>query len=971
MTKNFFDNWAVLDIETTGIDAGRDEIIDLGFLRFNGTELVESYESLVRTDHVLSQFITQLTGIKQEMVSKAPPWSKVCERMLELDGYQILAYNAEFEKKFLMPHFEESYCEVEFQDGLPFMGLLFPHRSNLKLETFIRDWGIADSEDHRGLQDSIDLLKVLLTASGVLQKNSNHYQNLLTTFEKNNFTDYWFYQFLKLDSHDLNLIAEQLDYSLEHQINHAYEWENDHREIKQGPYEKNYSLEFSGENIKEILRDEEGIKEKLNFYQYRQAQEELALRTGQSFKNDVHAMIQAPTGTGKTLGHLLSSSLFAYGEAEQVLVATGTKTLQQQAMTKDIPQLRDVLGLDHHELRIKRLIGSSNHFCELNFRQILTEEDMMTQQDFNSKFIKVYFEYLFFLNAVSNCEEILYRDDIAFVLKKIIDGMGEMEKKLAVDFRACTGNKCPFAGECTYIRGLRDARDAHIIVGNHALMFSWPRSFPRPRYVVVDEAHRLEDEATKTFSIELSHQDLENLAKSLYHQQGLGSLYYLLAQFEAEAGSSTPEIEHLRNASQECYQILSDHLNPMKDLVELYFHRLPKFNPKFWNEILLVKKDNCRDETLISVYNHLDSIFFVINKFSEVLVPFVSRFDANMLEGEQQVTAFTRMESFISTLDDIHLALTTLLEYREGYTYSLNYHEEFGHFIKSAPIDTGKMLHDQLLATSSSVVMVSATLANADGTTGVRGMEWASGYAYLEPERRFKGGFFLPSPYDYTQNTRVFLCDDMEHFSRPGFVPHIIEKVSPLIRKMGGRSLLLFSSRMRFDEARELLLKEFAEEIPLFCQGMGANIIEDFKAAPRGILLGLESFGEGIDIPGQNLEFILIDKIPDLRMDLVINDRRQFYETSFGNEFQDYYLSHRARSLHQKLGRLMRRETDIGGIIICDSRIKRWKKRTLDQFNDLMKPYDLKRTDFDRALIEVESFLDVKPTALTQENLNI
>ena len=93
---------------------------------------------------------------------------------------------------------------------------------------------------------------------------------------------------------------------------------------------------------------------------------------------------------------------------------------------------------------------------------------------------------------------------------------------------------------------------------------------------------------------------------------------------------------------------------------------------------------------------------------------------------------------------------------------------------------------------------------------------------------------------------------------------------------------------------------------------------------------------EGIDIPGESLQFIFIDKIPDLRMDLVINDRREFFDKNIGNEFSDYYLANRTRALHQKLGRLLRRDNDFGGVIITDGRAKRWKGNTMEKFNKQM-----------------------------------
>ena len=186
---------------------------------------------------------------------------------------------------------------------------------------------------------------------------------------------------------------------------------------------------------------------------------------------------------------------------------------------------------------------------------------------------------------------------------------------------------------------------------------------------------------------------------------------------------------------------------------------------------------------------------------------------------------------------------------------------------------------------------------------------------------------------------------------------HNLAKIKPLIRKLNGKTLLLFSAKARFEIAREILLKEFEGQIPLFIQGMGTNVVEDYKRSSSGILLGMESFGEGIDIPGDALQFIFIDKIPDLRMDLVVNERRDFFEANLGNEFTDYYLAHRTRSLHQKLGRLLRTESDFGGVIIVDNRVKSWKGKTMEKMVKLMEPYSLLRAPIEEACLEIEEFI--------------
>ena len=124
----------------------------------------------------------------------------------------------------------------------------------------------------------------------------------------------------------------------------------------------------------------------------------------------------------------------------------------------------------------------------------------------------------------------------------------------------------------------------------------------------------------------------------------------------------------------------------------------------------------------------------------------------------------------------------------------------------------------------------------------------------------------------------------------------------------------------------------------------------------------MESFGEGIDVPGDQLQLIVIDKIPDVRQELVINRRRDWYEATFGNEFQDYFLANRARALHQKCGRLLRSETDSGAVIIADQRIKKWKGATLRNFAKLMEPYKIEVAPLQETARKVREFLvDANP----------
>ena len=490
---------------------------------------------------------------------------------------------------------------------------------------------------------------------------------------------------------------------------------------------------------------------------------------------------------------------------------------------------------------------------------------------------------------------------------------------MGVDFRSCSGKNCPYKNSCSYVQGLKEAKEADIIIGNHALMYSWPKSIPRPAHIIIDEAHKIEQETTSACTLEVSKKELDKIHQSLKNMQGVGSLFYLLAQTERNSGESTPVINELRNTMMGYSSMLDDQLPPISDNAEKYFKKMPRYTSIYWNELPLDKKLLDRDFSGKKIIQHLESTFNILNLTVNLLLPHASRFEAQSFNDDSMTKAWTRFETFFQHLSEITATLDDIFNFSNqdkastDRTNSFKFHEEYGFSFNSAPINVGKVIHDYLLENSQSVVFTSATLGNAHGNIGSKGVEWATGYLYLPKERRFKTGLYLPSVFDYKNKTKVYLCDDTPVLWSDDFVEKTLKEVCQVTEEIGGRSLFLFSAKTRFEKAREYLLQKFEGVIPTFIQGMGNNIVEDFKKADQGILIGMESLGEGIDIPGESLQFVFIDKIPDLRMDLVINDRRDFFEKTIGNEFSDYYLSNRTRALHQKLGRLIRTNQDFGG----------------------------------------------------------
>ena len=445
--------WALIDIETTGIDPTYDQIIDLGFVQFDGTNLVQKYSSLVKTEVKLSEFIQKLTGIKDKHLKDAPSWDKVKLDMFDLDGHVLLAHNSDFEKMFLEKYFDEldtdEFDRESYQDSMYYLSLLFPERSSLNLESFMIDLGIADKEEHRGLADSIALLQVVLVGTMLAKKDSEfllHLQQVMADFADN---ELWYKKFLYLEENDLYELAEAIDFDLKACVD-KYIDEHRSKDFFERKSDDKVDLEFSGSNIQKILRDEERLKKIFEGYSFREAQEKMSLKVGQSFKNGVHALIQAPTGTGKSLGYLLPSFLLAKQFHTQVLVSTGTKTLQAQAINKDIPAVFDILAMDKTDLNVIRMVGSSNHLCELMYRNEKSNDLVAQMSQFDEKFTHAFLETVMFYNQrVEDYNKIITRDSFPYSFKRKFKKFSEIEESAAVDYRACTGSKCPFSAGCT------------------------------------------------------------------------------------------------------------------------------------------------------------------------------------------------------------------------------------------------------------------------------------------------------------------------------------------------------------------------------------------------------------------------------------------------------------------------------------------------------------------------------------------
>lgn len=924
-----------------------DQIIEVGFWRFEGLKLVDKYQSLVHLPHDLAPALTRLTGITSKQLKKAPRWEEVVPHVQELAGHTLLAHNADFEKSFLSSSFEKiersrwGDIPTSFVDSLMLFPLLDPKLSQLSLETILRNYKLKETEDHRALEDSRDMLRCLLRAKIICSHHPGHEKLLNDWLAIKGLDTSWYGQFLGLGREQIEALASAIDMSEQELMGMPTEIE---KKSDNPSSSRIFPQKFTGQDLEDFFHKDEEIRKFYPHYQVRDSQIQMAKRVGQCLKNHKHSLIQAPTGTGKTFGYLVPVLSFVEHCPDQVLIATGTKALQAQAMDKDLPELMKLFGKERTP-KVVKLIGSSNHWCEMLVRSqsqnlssigdITSGPDLLSSTHFADHLFDLYLEVIFFYHDQG---QFFTREDFPFVLKTKIKNLSERERAVAVDYRSCLASRCPYRNRCGYIDGLQKAREANVIVGNHSLMLQWPKSQERPQFIIVDEAHRLENEATKSLTLTVNQSGLEYLFSQIDHAQGIGALFYLLAK--KKDSQATDLIQQIRQEMLDWVTIAREHWDSIKEQAAVWFRQTPRYSEMYWNErpFPLVGHENAPLHQALA--NRLISLGETLGQMVQVLLPHGAWAEIQDWKSDEEKLAYGRFETFLAQLQDIHQVFTLSIKANPDYVHSLKFHQEFGVQLESAPLNVGKFLADSLFSQALGLALTSATLCAQDGSDA-RAVEWLTGHSALAPDRRFRGPMLLPPVFDYEKRAKVFLATNTPKMNDPHFVSSILESVLPIVRELKGKSLLLFSSKLRFDQAVDYLLKELGQELEIFIQGMGKTVVEDFKNSQAGVLIGMESFGEGIDVPGDGLQFLLIDKIPDLRQDLVIEKRRELFEREWGQEFRDYFLAHRTSSLHQKLGRLLRTPNDYGAAIIVDSRAQNWKGRTLNDFSQLMRPYQL------------------------------
>ena len=686
---------------------------------------------------------------------------------------------------------------------------------------------------------------------------------------------------------------------------------------------------ISPEQVAELLGADGIIAEKLPDYEDRPEQLRMAFTVSEAFNKSQLAVVEAGTGTGKSLAYLVPALLWARSNHERVVVSTRTINLQEQLIRKDLPFLQRATGLEFYAVLVK---GRSNYFC-LRRGETAGRELGLFDQDQAEELQQII--------AWADVTKDGSKEDLAFIPSY------QAWDEVCCEADQCARVRCAHYARCFFHRARRQAARADILVVNHALLlsdlalrqqtdnYSATAVLPPFERVILDEAHHLEDVATSYFSSQITRFSFARVLNRLRHPRKLnqGLLPRLLDQLSQELPDSLDELYRALHGDIESLfakrqQLFDQALGELQSIAEelcgfldkrvtsqseLKHRILPEFTrTPLWQKIC-ERVELLRSGTLdlsagiANLFHTADALpDDVAEKVNSALVDL--RGIAGRLEG---------LAADLGSFQAVAANSCVWIEVREG---RIGRGKGLITGLSQAPLEVADNLNRALYQRFRTLVMTSATLTVA----GAFGYFHARvGLDRVESARLTE--LSLDSPFDYQRQALVALPTDLPEPGKPGFAAAVRDAVEQAVLCSEGRSFVLFTSYVLLRQVYEELSPVLeAQRFRCLRQGQENRhrLLKRFAEDETSVLFGTDSFWEGVDVPGRSLEQVIIVRLPfKVPTEPVLEARAQAIEERGGDSFMDYTVPQAVIRFKQGFGRLIRHRSDRGVVLILDTRV--------------------------------------------------
>jgi len=888
-----------LDIETTGLDNETDAILEIGAVRFTGSEIIDTFETLINPQRHIPYHIQQLTGIHPNDVQNAPTIESVLPDLQDFVGdAPVIGHNIQFDLGFLNQH--GLFLNHIGIDTFELASILLPYAKRYSLTALFNYLNLQVShkgDAHRALYDAqvtYELFKGLLArardlAPNIIEeivrlgRNSKIDWPLLLLFE-----DLW-------NDHQDDLLTEP-----------TVLFRPPEHDRYTGSLKPNDSLEpLDIISLAKTLEPAGLFSQQFDKFEYRPQQVDMLAHVSTAFNEGKHLIVEAGTGTGKSVAYLLPSIHWAVQNNERVVISTNTINLQDQLIEKDIPALQALLPLTFKAVTLK---GRSNYVCPRRVAMY------MAKGQHNATELRLLCKLLVWLPQTKTGD----REEL-FMPER---GEQILWWQVASDGHICTARTCT-AETCFYAYARRNAESAHIIVVNHALLMADVavdgRVIPDYQYLIIDESHHLEDSITDQLSVVVDERLVDQLLRELSQPGRRRNQYYgLFEELSQNCLNAIP-----RKAGDLLVKLL-DKGHSLVERTKKYSSRLFQANNSFaldfgrggqYNQKIRLVDDTRNKPSWSNVELAWDNLGSSVADLLKIL----SQLNTLLLELENHNIPYweelvTRLGLYRSQLDKVHNNLRGIISTpNEEYIYWLeqNVRTQQTAF-HQAPLHVGNLFHEHVLKPNEVVILTSATLQTNNS------FEYFQERLHLWDANKAAVG----SPFDYHHNTLLYIPVDVPLPHTHNYTQAVSRSIIQLATEIEGRTLVLFTSYSHLKQIADGIRSPLAEqEIAVYQQGTGTSrrqLIDNFKQADKAVLLGTRSFWEGVDIPGNDLSCVVITKIPfAVPSDPIIASRSQ----TFKNAFAQYSIPLAILTFRQGFGRLNRTKTDRGVVVILDRRV--------------------------------------------------
>jgi len=580
-------------------------------------------------------------------------------------------------------------------------------------------------------------------------------------------------------------------------------------------------------------------------------------------------LAEAGTGTGKTLAYLIPAILSRH----RILISTGTKNLQEQIFFKDIPALSDALGVPFTATCMK---GRANYLCLHRLDRL---NDAPGAAD-HGVFLPMIREWSGRTETGDRAELEDLPEDLPFW------------SEVSATAETCLGTECPRHDECFVTRLRQRAAASDIVIVNHHLLCAdaavrqnaYGEVIPACTHAIVDEAHQLEDVATQYFGFSISNYRLEDLARDI------------------ERFAASLAVERRKDRDE-----IAKAVARLRDRARAFFLELGLAH----RATNTIREDRVRvtDTTLADVREPAADLAGALDLVEATL----ALLRKPRSEDEEDVKPTQDPEALAHRTREVHDELRFLL--RAGDPEYVYFVESRGRgiFLRAAPIDVSTIVRELLLDRMRATVLTSATLT-VDGT-----------FAYIRDRLGIRKAdeVQLPSEFDFTQQAILYLPPRMPDPRSPEFATAAGHQVIEILRRTRGRAFVLFTSYATLRTVQTIA--EMALDYPLLVQGTAprTELLKQFRETPHAVLFATSSFWQGVDVVGEALSCVIVDKLPFASpRDPVTSARMDAIRARGGEPFGEYQVPLAILTLQQGLGRLIRHRQDRGVLAVLDPRLR-------------------------------------------------